>query len=92
MVSDTTLNELDTVLRRSRFDRYVAEEKRLQFLATFMQDSILLAAVKRSLPGLRFLTSRLIVFSLHPDGYLFVALAKLGRFRSLRIYYLINSV
>lgn len=39
LVSDTTLDELDTVLRRSRFDRYVAEEERLQFLATFMQDS-----------------------------------------------------
>lgn len=42
LVSDTTLNELDTVLRRSRFDRYVAEEERLQFLATFMQASMLI--------------------------------------------------
>lgn len=39
LVSDTALDELDTVLRRSRFDRYVAEEERLQFLATFIQDS-----------------------------------------------------
>ncbi|NJO42194.1 MAG: putative toxin-antitoxin system toxin component, PIN family [Cyanobacteria bacterium CRU_2_1] len=42
LVSDTTLNELDTVLRRSRFDRYVAEEERLQFLATFVQDAMLI--------------------------------------------------
>jgi uncharacterized protein len=42
LVSNTTLNELDTVLHRSRFDRYVAEEERLQFLATFTQDSMLI--------------------------------------------------
>lgn len=42
LISDTTLNELDTVLRRPRFDRYVSQEKRLQFLATFVQDSILI--------------------------------------------------
>lgn len=41
LVSDTTLNELDTVLRRSRFDRYIAEDERLQFLAAFVQDAML---------------------------------------------------
>lgn len=41
LVSDTTLSELDAVLRRSRFDRYLAEEERLQFLATFVQDAML---------------------------------------------------
>lgn len=39
LVSDATINELDTVLRRSRFDRYVAEADRLQFLARFIQDA-----------------------------------------------------
>ncbi|MCC5639688.1 putative toxin-antitoxin system toxin component, PIN family [Nostoc sp. CHAB 5844] len=42
LVSETTLNELDTVLRRPRFDRYVSQEKRLQFLAKFVQDSMLI--------------------------------------------------
>lgn len=35
LVSDATLNELDPVLRRPRFDRYAAEEERLQFLDSF---------------------------------------------------------
>ena len=42
LASETTLTELDTVLRRSRFERYVVQEKRLQFLATFMRDSVLI--------------------------------------------------
>ncbi|NJO51296.1 MAG: putative toxin-antitoxin system toxin component, PIN family [Leptolyngbyaceae cyanobacterium RM2_2_4] len=42
LVSDNTLDELDIVLRRSRFDRYVVKEERLQFLATFIQDVMLI--------------------------------------------------
>ena len=39
LASDATLNELDEVLRRRRFERYVAEDERLQFLATFIRDT-----------------------------------------------------
>ncbi len=41
LASVATLDELDAVLRRKRFDRYVVEEKRLQFLAVFIRDSTL---------------------------------------------------
>ncbi len=39
LVSDSMLDELNDVLRRSRFERYVSEEERLQFLATFIRDA-----------------------------------------------------
>jgi uncharacterized protein len=42
LVSDATFTELDTVLRRSRFDRYIEPQERLQFLAKFMQDSMVI--------------------------------------------------
>jgi putative PIN family toxin of toxin-antitoxin system len=42
LVSAATLEELDTVLRRSRFSRYLAGEERLQFLAKFTQDSAII--------------------------------------------------
>lgn len=42
LVSDATFTELDTVLRRSRFDRYIEPQERLKFLAKFIQDSIVI--------------------------------------------------
>ncbi len=39
LASVATLDELDEVLRRKKFDRYVVEEKRLQFLEVFIRDS-----------------------------------------------------
>jgi len=39
LVSDSMLDELNDVLRRSRFERYVSEDERLQFLAKFIRDA-----------------------------------------------------
>ncbi len=39
LVSEATFDELDEVLRRSRFERYVAEAERRQFIANFIQDA-----------------------------------------------------
>ncbi len=41
LASVATLDELDNVVRRKKFDRYVVEEKRLQFLEVFIRDSII---------------------------------------------------
>ncbi len=41
LASAATLDELDEVLRRKKFDQYVLEEKRLQFLAAFIRDSVI---------------------------------------------------
>jgi len=41
LASVATLDKLDAVLRRKKFDRYVVEEKRFQFLAAFIRDSTL---------------------------------------------------
>jgi hypothetical protein len=38
MASEATLNELSQVLRRTKFDRYLTMQERLQFLATFARD------------------------------------------------------
>ena len=43
LVSDATVAELTDVLQRSRFDRYVREEERLHFLATFLRDTTLIS-------------------------------------------------
>jgi uncharacterized protein len=43
IVSEATITELAEVLQRSRFDKYVREEARLHFLATFIRDTILIA-------------------------------------------------
>lgn len=40
LASVATLDELDEVLRRKKFDRYVAQEQRLAFLAALIRDSI----------------------------------------------------
>lgn len=37
LVSDATVGELEEVLRRAKFDKYVPEAKRLEFLASLMQ-------------------------------------------------------
>jgi putative PIN family toxin of toxin-antitoxin system len=37
LVSEATIAELDEVLRRPKFKRYVAEENRLEFLAALVQ-------------------------------------------------------
>lgn len=42
LVSDATIEELDRVLRRSRFDRYITQAERLQFLAAFIQNAVVI--------------------------------------------------
>jgi len=39
LASAHTIGELDEVLRRPKFDRYLLEEERLLFLATFIRDA-----------------------------------------------------
>ena len=39
LVSLATLEELDDVLRRSKFDAYVTEEQRLEFLAAYIRET-----------------------------------------------------
>lgn len=39
LASESMLDELNDVLRRPRFERYVSEDERLQFLAKFIQDA-----------------------------------------------------
>jgi putative PIN family toxin of toxin-antitoxin system len=41
-VSDSTIAELTDVLQRPRFDRYITLERRLQFLAEFVQTAIVI--------------------------------------------------
>jgi len=46
IVSAATVAELADVLQRRRFDKYVREEARLQFLATFIRDTRLIAVIE----------------------------------------------
>ncbi len=39
LVSEATVAELDEVLRRPKFNNYVSEEKRLEFLAALVQEA-----------------------------------------------------
>src|SRR5438093_13378347 len=39
LVSEATVAELDEVLRRPKFNKYVPEEKRLEFLAALVQEA-----------------------------------------------------
>lgn len=39
LVSVATLEELDDVLRRSKFDAYITEEERLDFLAAYIRET-----------------------------------------------------
>ena len=41
LVSNSILVEVDDVLRRPKFERYISEEKRLQFLAKFVGDAMI---------------------------------------------------
>jgi len=43
LVSQATLDELDDVLRRPKFDRYLTEEERLHFLSAFISTVEILA-------------------------------------------------
>ena len=42
LASVATIEELEDVLRRPKFERYVSEERRMQFLAAFIRDVILI--------------------------------------------------
>src|SRR5919202_1975086 len=39
LVSEATIAELDEVLRRPKFDKYIPEEKRLEFLAALVKEA-----------------------------------------------------
>lgn len=41
LASTATIEELEEVLRRSKFERYISEERRMQFLAVFIRDAVL---------------------------------------------------
>ncbi|MEL6159298.1 MAG: putative toxin-antitoxin system toxin component, PIN family [Cyanobacteria bacterium J06627_32] len=42
LASDSTLAELDHVLRRPKFSRYITEDERLKFLVKFIQDATII--------------------------------------------------
>jgi putative PIN family toxin of toxin-antitoxin system len=46
LVSDAMLTELDDVFHRPRFNRYISEDERLQFLAKFIQDSTVIEVIE----------------------------------------------
>ncbi|HMP06900.1 MAG TPA: putative toxin-antitoxin system toxin component, PIN family [Lacipirellulaceae bacterium] len=46
LVSEATIAELTEVIQRPKFDRYVGEEARLLFLATFLHDSEIVQVTK----------------------------------------------
>ena len=46
LASDSTLNELDSVLRRPKFERYLSESDRLQFLSKFIRDIVVIEVVE----------------------------------------------
>ncbi len=54
LASLATLDELDDVIRRKKFDRYVVEEKRLQFLEVLIRDTTLVEITKRVRPKPKF--------------------------------------
>jgi len=39
LVSDETITELNDVLRRPKFDKYLSEERRLEFLAALVREA-----------------------------------------------------
>lgn len=45
LVSEETIAELDEVLRRPKFDMYVSETRRLQFLAALLREAEVIAVV-----------------------------------------------
>ena len=42
LISVDTLNEINDVVRRDKFNRYVSEEERIQFLSALVKESILI--------------------------------------------------
>ena len=47
LVSEATTIELDDVFRRPKFNKYVAEEKRLEFLAALLRDAELVVITEK---------------------------------------------
>ncbi len=47
LISHVTVAELDDVLRRKGFERYITEEERMEFLSAFVRDGILVEIVER---------------------------------------------
>lgn len=46
LASDSTLSELDRVLCRPKFERYLSEDDRLQFIAQFIRDTTVIEVVE----------------------------------------------
>ena len=46
LISQATITELDEVLRRPKFNKYVPEEKRLEFLAALLREAELVEVVQ----------------------------------------------
>jgi len=47
LISRVTVGELNDVLRRKGFERYITEEERMEFLSAFVRDGILVEIVER---------------------------------------------
>lgn len=47
LISRATVEELNDVLRRKGFERYVTEEERMEFLSAFVRDGVLVEIVER---------------------------------------------
>jgi len=47
LISSATIEELNAVLQRKGFERYITEEERMEFLSAFVRDSILVEIVER---------------------------------------------
>lgn len=47
LISRATVEELNDVLRRKSFERYVTEEERMEFLSAFVMDGVLVEIVER---------------------------------------------
>jgi putative PIN family toxin of toxin-antitoxin system len=46
LLSDTIIVELSTVFRRPKFNRYLSEQERLQFLSLILRDSITISVTE----------------------------------------------
>jgi len=47
LISHVTVEELNDVLRRKGFERYITEEERMEFLSAFVRDGVLVEIVER---------------------------------------------
>ena len=47
LISHVTVGELNDVLRRKGFERYITEEERMEFVSAFVRDGILVEIVER---------------------------------------------